>query len=93
MHQNSKATGTKLDYVSMILQEKGQTTLANSIKVLAFKEKMFEHRGPANPKNGKYRVWFEFKIFSTNGFLRVTVMTGFQSIKRIGQGLPWRCSG
>ena len=30
-------------------------------------------------------VWFEFKVSSTNVFLRVTGMTGFQSHKRIGQ--------
>ena len=56
MHQNSKAEGTKLDCVSMILQEKGQTTFANSIKALTSKEKISERRGLANPKYGKYSL-------------------------------------
>ena len=44
----------------MILQEKGQTTFANSIKALTSKEKISEHTGLTNPKYGKYSLaWIE----------------------------------
>ena len=77
MHQNPKATGTKLDCVSMILQKR-QTALANSIQALS--KASFRHKEPANAKGEGYRVWSEFKIISTCRFLRVRGMTGFQSI-------------